>query len=160
MLSLFRNRLFLTTVFYAASLSKAADDCGGTLVGLQSRGSCSPPSLLLSAFPPMAQPSADSAPQKEDWVWDPAYLVSLRELWIIFAFFAIMLAWTIGVCYWLGYPADRTVRVELWWGVPKWFLIGVAAPWIFATLVSIAFAMFWMKDHAAPVEPNAGEGSK
>jgi hypothetical protein len=95
----------------------------------------------------MALPTSDSAPPKEQWAWDPAYLISLRELWIIFAFFAVMLSWSIGVSFWLGYPVDRTARVELWWGVPKWFLLGVALPWAFATIVSIGFALFWMKDH-------------
>jgi hypothetical protein len=106
----------------------------------------------------MALPPSDSAPPNEQWAWDPAYLISLRELWIIFAFFAVMLGWSIGVSYWLGYPgnsspADRTARVELWWGVPKWFLLGVALPWAFATIVSIGFALFWMKDHEVHEEP-------
>jgi hypothetical protein len=108
----------------------------------------------------MAQSKSGSAPEKDGWVWDTAYLASLRELWIIFAFFAFMLSYTIGVSYYLGYPADRTTPVELWWGVPKWFVIGVAAPWGFATLVSICFAIFWMKDHQAPGEPQREESSK
>lgn len=103
----------------------------------------------------MALPPSETAPEREQWSWDPAYLISLRELWLIFAFFFVMLAWSIGVSYWLGYPADRNAPVELWRGVPKWFVIGVAAPWGFATLVSIGFAMFWMKDHEAPKEPAA-----
>lgn len=101
----------------------------------------------------MALHPSDSAPPKEQWAWDPAYLISLRELWVIFAFFAIMLSWSIGVSYWLGYLADRTAHVELWWGVPKWFLLGVALPWAFATIVSIGFALFWMEDTEVHDEP-------
>lgn len=104
----------------------------------------------------MAQSSSEPAPHTKKWVWDPDYLVSLREMWIILAFFAVMLTWTIGASYWLGYPADRAAPVEVWWGVPKWFLIGVAAPWALASLISIWFAMFLMKDHESTEETAIG----
>jgi hypothetical protein len=109
-------------------------------------------------------PASSADDRSQQWHWDREYLVSLRELWCIFAFFAVMLCWTIGVSYWLGYRDDRGAPVELIWGAPKWFLFGVAAPWALASIVSIWFALAWMKDdetaEEATNEPSSKEASK
>ncbi len=100
----------------------------------------------------MAQSKSAPASQGDDWTWDPTYLASLRELWIILAFFALMLCYTIGVSFYFGYPADKNTPIALIWGIPQWFLIGVAAPWGAATIISVLFALFYMTDHDTPGE--------
>lgn len=99
----------------------------------------------------MAHPSSGSATKKDDWVWDPAYLACLRELWVIVFIFVAMLVWTIGLSYFIGYGAAAGEPVVLIAGIPRWFLWGVAAPWAVGTIVSIYFALVYMSDHEPPV---------
>jgi hypothetical protein len=98
----------------------------------------------------MAHSSSDAAPEKDGWVWDPAYLDCLRELWVIVAVFVMLLAWTIGLSYFIGYGEAAGKPVALIAGIPRWFVWGVAAPWVVGTVVSIYFALVYMTDHEPP----------
>lgn len=110
------------------------------------RGPASPALLPTRRTTFMAHSNSAPTSNKDDWTWDNAYLASLRELWIILAFFAVMLSYTIGVSFYLGYPADKNTPMPLIWGIPQWFLLGVAAPWATASVVSVLFAMLYMTD--------------
>jgi hypothetical protein len=105
----------------------------------------------------MAHDDADAAP--ENWVWDPAYLVCLRELKWVFVIFVVLLSWTIGVSYCFGYSNAGDDAVATTAGIPLWFCWGVAAPWAVATIVSIAFALLYMRDHEPPAESDDAETS-
>jgi hypothetical protein len=100
----------------------------------------------------MAQSKPAPASKQDDWTWDPTYLASLRELWLI-------LSYTICVSFYFGYPADKSTPIPLIWGVPQWFLIGVAAPWGAATIISVLFALFYMTDDATPRESASSDAS-
>lgn len=108
----------------------------------------------------MAQSKSTPASQdKDDWTWDPTYVASLRELWIILVYFALMLTYTIVVSFYFGYPGDKNTPIPLIWGIPQWFLIGVAAPWGAATIVSVLFALLFMTDHDTLNEAKPSQSS-
>jgi hypothetical protein len=54
------------------------------------------------------------------------------------------MVWTVGYSYCYGYGSDA--RTNLIFGIPAWAFWGIAIPWGTATLVSIAFAFWWIAD--------------
>ena len=54
------------------------------------------------------------------------------------------MAWTVGYSYCFGYRIDAHINLTL--GIPTWAFWGIAVPWGIATLVSIVFATWVIKD--------------
>ncbi|RMG41659.1 MAG: hypothetical protein D6725_01065, partial [Planctomycetota bacterium] len=53
--------------------------------------------------------------------WDPVFLDARREAWMIFALWGVCFAWSIPVCYWLGYtPPREPDALPLICGFPRW----------------------------------------
>ena len=77
---------------------------------------------------------------------DPVYASSRREMWIIFAVWAVFCTWVVGYCNFNAF-ADSADQVPLFLGMPTWVFWGVAVPWVVATTFSVVFALFFMSDH-------------
>ncbi|MDZ7639384.1 MAG: hypothetical protein U5J83_14210 [Bryobacterales bacterium] len=54
------------------------------------------------------------------------YLQTRRDARVAIAGWLLTLAWVVGVSWWLG--SERPT--VLWFGIPKWVLLGVGIPWI------------------------------
>lgn len=68
-----------------------------------------------------------------------------REASVIMAVWAVALAWTIGVGYFLGYDRDvQSIRLIL--GMPDWVFWSVVVPWVVCFLFSFWFCFFYMAD--------------
>lgn len=79
--------------------------------------------------------------------YDPAYLNSLRELYVMVGIWAVSLLWTLGYCALFAYQSpDATEAVSIVWGVPSWVLWGIAVPWGMGGLVTMWFALFFIKE--------------
>lgn len=73
---------------------------------------------------------------------------------------ALALLWTVGTCYLYGYQHDAdswVVRTGLarvrtpnefsyYAGFPDWVLLGIIAPWLACTAITVFFCLFGMKD--------------
>lgn len=89
-------------------------------------------------------PESKPAVQPE---YDPTYLNSLREAYVIIALFAIFCFWSIFVCYNYGYlsPGEQRSEVPTVMGIPSWAFWGIALPWIVVDVVAVWFCFFFMK---------------
>jgi len=77
--------------------------------------------------------------------YDPEYLRSRREaLWILLAW-AACLVWTVFYSALAGYEKDID-NLRLVMGIPGWVFWGVGVPWITATVFSIWFSLYVMRD--------------
>jgi len=84
---------------------------------------------------------SDRDPRK----FDPVFLHARREALVILAVWVACLIWSMSVYMWLGYgPAAE--GVDLWWGIPRWVVIGIALPWLAADLFAAWFCFFYMAD--------------
>ncbi len=72
-----------------------------------------------------------------------AFRRARREALHILIAWAVCLAWTIGYCAIFAY---RPGSVALLWGMPAWVVFGIGLPWLIATVYSLWFALFHMKD--------------
>ncbi len=54
------------------------------------------------------------------------YRQTRRDARVAVAGWLAAMAWVLGVSWWLGMERPTV----LWWGVPKWFVLGVGLPWI------------------------------
>ncbi|MCF6313611.1 MAG: DUF997 family protein [Verrucomicrobiales bacterium] len=89
----------------------------------------------------------------EDWrvpaeEEDPLLRSSRREMKVALIFWAVFLCWVVGLGKYLAYqkPAEGEV-LQTMMGVPAWVFWVVVLPWGVATLFTIGFALFYMKDH-------------
>lgn len=79
--------------------------------------------------------------------YDPAYLNSLRELKILACFGVGSLLYTVGYSAMFGYRRPESQAEQaITLGMPSWVFWGVLLPWIFTGAVTIAFALFVMRD--------------
>jgi hypothetical protein len=78
-------------------------------------------------------------------------------MWAVFAIWLVFCVWVVGYCKLRAYqlPGEELTTVL---GMPAWVFWGVAVPWCAATIVSILFASFIMKDHRLE-EPTASANS-
>jgi hypothetical protein len=60
----------------------------------------------------------------------------------IWAFFAL---WVIGHAAWRAYPEDPS-QIRLVAGFPAWVVWGIALPWAVATVVTVGFCLWVMRD--------------
>lgn len=72
-----------------------------------------------------------------------AFRRARREALHILIAWAVCLIWTIGYC---AISAYRPGDVSLVWGMPAWVVFGIVLPWLIATIYSLWFALFHMKD--------------
>ncbi len=78
---------------------------------------------------------------------DPSYLNSLRELYVMGWLGVISMVWSIGYCALFAYrPADANEPVRIIAGIPSWVLWGIALPWGVCSVVTIWFALFYIKE--------------
>ncbi len=76
---------------------------------------------------------------------DPVFRHSVRECWLILCILAVCLLWTVGYSWCEGYrPPSEPLDMTL--GIPSWVFWGVLAPWGLATILSVAFGLFWVVD--------------
>ncbi len=54
------------------------------------------------------------------------YRQTRRDARVAVAGWLAAMAWVLGVSWWLGMERPTV----LWWGVPKWAVLGVGLPWI------------------------------
>jgi hypothetical protein len=79
--------------------------------------------------------------------WDPTYLHSLRETYVIIALFAVFCVWSIFVCYNYGFlsPGEQRASVTTVLGMPSWAFWGICMPWIAVDIVAVWFCFFFME---------------
>ena len=79
--------------------------------------------------------------------YDPTYLHSLRETFVIIALFSVFCVWAIYVCYNYGYLSEGETRsdVPTVLGMPSWTFWGIFLPWIAVDVVAVWFCFFFME---------------
>ena len=79
---------------------------------------------------------------------DPVFVDSRREGLIIFCVWIACLCWAIPYCYHYGYVTEFAPNhFQLTWGMPSWVFGGILVPWLLATVFSVCFCAFVMKDN-------------
>ena len=91
---------------------------------------------------------------------DPTYRSAVREAAFVLILWAICFVWSVGYSYLRGYvPYTATTETSaqaplletpFGLGIPDWAFWGVLIPWGGCILVSLWFALGWMKDEDAP----------
>jgi len=82
--------------------------------------------------------------------YDPSYLNALRELYVMAGLWAVSLLWTAGYCGLFAYRSpDETEAIAVVCGIPSWVMWGIAVPWTLSGLLTIWFALFYIKDDDA-----------
>ncbi len=79
---------------------------------------------------------------------DPLVGSARRELVVVLVFAVVFALWSVGFGAAFGYdkPAEGAA-IRLVMGMPWWVFWGVIAPWGVASLFTLWFALFFMKDH-------------
>lgn len=79
--------------------------------------------------------------------YDPTYLNSLREVYVIIGLFAVFCFWSIFVCYNYGYlsPGETLSEISTVMGMPSWAFWGIGLPWVVVDVVAVWFCFFYMK---------------
>ncbi len=72
-----------------------------------------------------------------------AFLHARREALHILLAWGICMVWTVGYCALFAYESGE---MSLLWGMPRWVVFGIVVPWVIATLYSLWFALFYMKE--------------
>ena len=85
--------------------------------------------------------------------YDPVYLNSLRETFVILIAWVGFCLWVVGYCAWRGYDVE-VEQMQLVLGMPAWVFWGIAMPWAAANIFSIWFCLQYMADD--PLEDNEG----
>lgn len=76
---------------------------------------------------------------------DPVVSSSFREALLVISIWLIAMAWTITVCYRMGY--NRPVaELTFVYGFPDWVFWGIVVPWCACTLISCLFSAFLFRD--------------
>ncbi len=96
----------------------------------------------------MQEPGSANDPlDDENVTWDPVFINSRREAWVILCFWLVALIWVVPVSYLMGYQEPTNPEeVAMVMGIPSWLFWGVAAPWVIADIATIWFCFFYMKD--------------
>ncbi len=98
--------------------------------------------------------SPDTAPNTPRF--DPTFLHTRREAWLILAAWLVCLVWTVGYSAVAGYGSP-TEEIPITLGMPSWVFWGVLVPWGTATVFSVWFGLFYMADDDLG-ETDDGEG--
>lgn len=76
---------------------------------------------------------------------DPRFVVARREAWLILLAWLVCLVWTVGYAAFTGYNLDGASS-DLVLGMPAWIVWGVILPWVSATVFSVGFSLFFIKE--------------
>jgi hypothetical protein len=92
---------------------------------------------------------------------DPVYTHSRREAILVLLVWILCGIYTVTYSFLDGFHCDPAA-LETWWGIPRWVLLGVIAPWLAATIFAGWFALSYIKDddlgEEQPGEEGEGEG--
>jgi hypothetical protein len=79
-----------------------------------------------------------------------------REGIVIMTAWAIVLCWTVGGSYLLGYDSTRPTNLIL--GMPDWIFYCIVLPWGCCLLLSFWFCFFYMADDDLGQDRDGGGG--
>ena len=83
---------------------------------------------------------------------------SRREMFVMLSAWIVFVTWTGTTCALLS-RFDPEQPAEILFGMPKWALLGIAAPWIASNIFIFWFALCFMKDtKLGPDSDAAAEG--
>ena len=86
-------------------------------------------------------------PDQTPTEYDPVFIHSRREALIILCLWVACLVYAVPYCYINGYSQEvDPAQLETVVGIPAWVFWGIAFPWILATLFTIFFCLFVMRD--------------
>ncbi|MEX2578296.1 MAG: DUF997 family protein [Verrucomicrobiales bacterium] len=87
---------------------------------------------------------------------------SKKEMWFMVACWIVFASWTIGYNALNAFDAAGSGDDPVW-GMPRWVVFGIAAPWALALVLTTWFALRFMKDTPLGEEDatsDEGEGSE
>ncbi len=76
---------------------------------------------------------------------DPVLTSARREALLVFAIWLGACAYSISVCYRLGYGRDAATLTYIF-GFPDWIFWGVVVPWTVCTALSLVLSSFVIRD--------------
>jgi len=76
---------------------------------------------------------------------DPVLTSARREALLVFVIWLVACAYSISVCYRLGYGRDVTTLTYIL-GFPDWIFWGVITPWTVCTVLSFVLSYFVIRD--------------
>jgi hypothetical protein len=76
---------------------------------------------------------------------DPVLISARREALLVFAIWCVACAYSVGVCYQMGFYRDATTLTYVF-GFPDWIFWGVVLPWTVCTALSFVITYFVMRD--------------
>lgn len=85
------------------------------------------------------------AHDSEDRQDDPVFLSARKEAIVAVVAWLIAGIYTVGYCYGWGYDLDPQQTATMF-GMPRWVVLGVIAPWIVSMGFGVWFSMFFIKD--------------
>ena len=92
----------------------------------------------------ISESSSESAGKPE---YDPIFLHSRREAIFIFCVWLAALLWAVPYCGLNGYAGTAASDdLAILWGMPRWVVFGIVAPWLAADVITIVFCFVIMRD--------------
>lgn len=76
---------------------------------------------------------------------DPLVRTALREAMIVTLIWLAAAAWSVSVCFRMGYNRDIST-LKLVFGFPDWVFWGIVLPWTVCTGLSIVFGLVFVRD--------------
>ena len=77
--------------------------------------------------------------------WDPVFLNSRREAWVILGCWFVALLWALPCSYFMGYGKSVDPdAMETILGMPEWVFWGIAMPWLAADVFTAWFCFCYM----------------
>lgn len=84
------------------------------------------------------------------------YRQTRRDAGVAVAGWLLTLAWVVGVSWWLGMEQPTV----LWFGIPKWVVIGVGIPWVVTFVFNIWFSWVLLGETSGATADPAHEGRR
>ena len=81
--------------------------------------------------------------EKEDL--GESFRQSRKELWFMLVSWAVFLIWTLSYNSTHAFDMEKS-GIDPIIGMPQWVFFGILVPWVAALVLTICFAMFFMKD--------------
>jgi len=100
----------------------------------------------------MSTASPDNASRTANF--DTTYLNARREAFYILIVWIVAFSWTILYCHFNGYQENvDPENLNLVLGIPSWVFWGIAAPWFFADIFTLWYALSYIKDDDLGEDP-------
>ncbi len=77
-----------------------------------------------------------------------------RDARVAVAGWLLTLAWVVGASWWFG--TERPAA--LWFGIPKWVVLGVAIPWVVTLVFNTWFSMTLLAEADSPAGSSMNKG--